>query len=106
MLYRIHCASCHGSDARGGGPVAEMLTVPPPDLSRLRDPEEKGFPAERVRRAIDGRSQIAAHGKREMPVWGLSFQVAGLDRNQEPEVAERLDRLVDYLRSIQRADSP
>src|SRR5690625_6298082 len=27
------CASCHGEDGRGGGPVAEFLTIPVPDLT-------------------------------------------------------------------------
>jgi mono/diheme cytochrome c family protein len=27
QLYREHCASCHGSDGRGGGPVASSLNT-------------------------------------------------------------------------------
>jgi len=42
-LYRTHCASCHGTDARGGGPQAWLYSTPPPDLRiqalRLRDPD-------------------------------------------------------------------
>ena len=35
ILYGNLCASCHGVDARGGGPVAEALSVAMPDLTRL-----------------------------------------------------------------------
>lgn len=27
-LYRLHCASCHGAEGRGDGPMASGLTVP------------------------------------------------------------------------------
>jgi len=42
-LYRTHCASCHGIDARGEGPEAWLYSTAPPDLRiqslRLRDPD-------------------------------------------------------------------
>ncbi len=31
-LYELYCTLCHGSDAKGGGPVAAKF-VPPPDLT-------------------------------------------------------------------------
>jgi putative copper resistance protein D len=33
LLYRRHCASCHGADGRGDGPAAGALAVRPPDLA-------------------------------------------------------------------------
>ncbi len=32
-LYQIYCAVCHGSGAKGDGPAAAKLSVPPPDLT-------------------------------------------------------------------------
>ena len=34
-LYKQFCAACHGSDAKGHGPVASSLKVAPPDLTTL-----------------------------------------------------------------------
>jgi mono/diheme cytochrome c family protein len=99
LLFRIHCASCHGAAAAGNGPLAEDLRRPPSDLTRLND--GGAFPAKRVRRAIDGRDEVTGHGSREMPIWGLSFQQGGRDADQEEEVRSRVLDLVEFLRSIQ-----
>jgi mono/diheme cytochrome c family protein len=32
-LYRIYCATCHGAEGRGDGPMAELLGVPVRDLA-------------------------------------------------------------------------
>jgi mono/diheme cytochrome c family protein len=102
FLYRMHCAACHGSEGRGDGPVARELRTSPSDLTVLRD-EAGTFPAERARRFIDGREFLGGHGSREMPIWGLTFQQRSRPGEQEGEVAGRIDDLVQYLRSIQRA---
>jgi mono/diheme cytochrome c family protein len=104
LLFQIHCASCHGLDARGGGPVAGQLRVPPADLTDLLaggGSDTLEFPAERLRSVIDGRDDVRAHGSREMPVWGLTFQEAGRDANQEEVVLEKIEDLVEYLRTLQ-----
>ena len=101
LLYRIHCANCHGDDGEGDGPMAEVLTEHPPDLTRLPRTAEDGFPADEVRAAIDGREAIPSHGRQEMPVWGLTFQERGRDTDQEAEVRGRIDDLLAFLRSIQ-----
>lgn len=31
-LFRINCAGCHGTNARGNGPIAEFINAPVPDL--------------------------------------------------------------------------
>ena len=33
--FMISCSSCHGTSAKGDGPVAEVLTVKPADLTRI-----------------------------------------------------------------------
>lgn len=69
-LYATYCASCHGPTGRGDGPVAPALTTPPPDLTQLWRHFGSPLAADEVAMAIDGRRDVAAHGPREMPVWG------------------------------------
>lgn len=101
-LYRMHCASCHGMEGRGDGPVAPHMKVPVPDLTRIAARHGGQFPREEIARVIDGLSPFAAHGTRNMPVWGYEFFDPRLeDRKAEAEVNERVDRLVEYLATIQ-----
>jgi|ERR1700680_3085670 len=101
-LYQVHCASCHGESGRGDGPVARDLKVAPADLTRLAAHNQGAFPREHVYEAIDGRLAVRAHGTSRMPVWGLTFQALGSDRDQERDVREWILDLVAYLESIQR----
>jgi mono/diheme cytochrome c family protein len=101
-LFRLNCASCHGVDGYGDGPVAKSLTVPVPDLTRIAARRGGRFPREEIARIIDGLSPFAAHGSREMPVWGYEFFDPRLDDEAASALAnERVSRLVDYLASIQ-----
>jgi mono/diheme cytochrome c family protein len=97
-LYRTHCASCHGADGRGGGPIASQLKREPPDLTRFQMINGGAFPAARLRRIIDGR-EVAAHGDRTMPVWGDVFRHAP-DGGRDAATA-RVDALLEFIRSIQ-----
>jgi mono/diheme cytochrome c family protein len=101
-LYRRHCAACHGLDARGGGPVTSSLRVAPPDLTTLARRSGGEFRESQVMAVIDGRYEVAAHGPREMPVWGVVFTEEKVGRPTgvyEAIVDSRA--LADYLRSIQ-----
>ncbi len=98
-LYKRFCSSCHGARGEGDGPVAPALRVMVPDPTRLAERRRGEFPAEAVRRIVDGREVRAAHGARRMPVWGQEFRAAGSPGAEADALAERL---VDYLRSIQR----
>jgi mono/diheme cytochrome c family protein len=102
-LYARLCASCHGQDGTGSGPVASALTVRVPDLTRLAWRDGGDYPREDVRRAIDGRLEYRAHGSREMPVWGIRFiDLSRSDRDAERARADAMiEKLVDYLESIQ-----
>ncbi len=71
--YMSLCASCHGVAGRGDGPVAATLTVAPTDLTRLSQKNNGLFPFARTYEIIDGRGAVAAHGTRDMPVWGDVF---------------------------------
>lgn len=96
-LYTTHCASCHGSGARGDGPVAESLRVRPADLTQLAAKNGAVFPREKARRIVDGRD-VGAHGNFEMPVWGDAFRRRGLSDEQ---AKARIEAIVGYLESIQ-----
>ena len=98
----MHCASCHGMEGRGDGPVAPLMKVPVPDLTRIAARRGGRFPREEIARVIDGLSPFAAHGTRNMPVWGYEFFDPRLeDREAEAAVNERVDHLVEYIASIQ-----
>ena len=108
LLFQIHCASCHGLDARGSGPVAEHLRVAPANLCNLLERNEAGdlvLPADRLRKVISGREDVRGHGSREMPVWGLTFRDSGRAEDQGEVVAEKIDDLVEYLGTLQPSGS-
>lgn len=71
--YDASCAVCHGAKGKGDGPMRAQLVKPVPDLSTLSKRNNGVFPFSRVYDIIDGRAQLAAHGTREMPVWGRIF---------------------------------
>jgi len=99
-LFRSYCASCHGADAKGDGPLAGNLRVAPSDLTRLANRNHGKFDAEKVRRAIDGRGPKEIHGGSDMPVWGDAFKRAG-EGFSEAKVKERIDALVEHLSTLQ-----
>lgn len=106
-LFQRYCAACHGTDARGTGPVARTMSKVVPDLTRLAEFAGGRFPAAGVRDVIDGRSAVVAHGTRQMPVWGYEFWVEeGADVVAERTTREIINRLVVYLESIQASDEP
>jgi mono/diheme cytochrome c family protein len=97
-----YCASCHGVDAHGKGPVAETLRTPPADLTQIKKRHQGTFPAGEIAAFIDGRTVVSAHGTREMPVWGRILGEKIAEGTTEDEVARgRIDALVAYLMTIQ-----
>ena len=99
-LYNYYCASCHGRDGKGGGPVAAALTVLPPDLTTLAARHGGAFPREFVESFVVGNRDplVPAHGSKDMPVWGPIF--LALDPN--PAVNKvRIDNIVSYIASMQ-----
>ena len=99
QAFRTYCASCHGTSARGNGPMADQLRHAPPDLTKFSARNGGVFPSVRLTRIIDGRD-VAAHGDREMPVWGDAFKSTqgGYSRQQ---VDDRIAAVVRYLQGIQ-----
>jgi mono/diheme cytochrome c family protein len=101
--YTRYCASCHGVSGLGDGPVSPALKRTPSDLTRIAARRGGRFPDAEVARFIDGRFELAAHGSREMPIWGERFA----DSVPETDLAESVTRgkiavLIEYLKSIQQ----
>jgi mono/diheme cytochrome c family protein len=71
--YAAHCAVCHGTNARGDGPMASLLTIPPADLTGLSARNGGVFPMDRAIRRIDGTEDMAVHGG-PMPLFGALLQ--------------------------------
>ncbi len=103
-LFRRHCAACHGTLADGRGPLAADLRTPPANLRRLAQRNGGKFDEAAVMEAIDGRRAIAAHGPRDMPVWGAVFE-SELEAKGEARphytTLLRARLLTDYLRTLQ-----
>ena len=72
-LYLTYCATCHGLDAKGSGPMSGALILQPPDLTLLTEKYAGAFPIERVATRIDGRDPLVSHGS-PMPVYGDYFE--------------------------------
>ena len=88
--YLSSCAPCHGADGKGNGFLSTALKTPPADLTTLTRRNDGIFPIAAVSEIIDGRTLIAAHGNREMPIWGFDVMVRS-----------RISVIVDYLNRIQ-----
>ena len=97
-LYRSYCATCHGASGEGDGPLAEVLTVAPGNLTLISARNNGEFPVERTRKIIDGREKVRGHGTADMPAWGDAFQAVS---DSDEDVAKKIDQLVHYLLSIQ-----
>jgi len=115
-LYARYCASCHGVGGHGDGPLVRVLTVKPADLTRLGEKYGRTLPSESIAAFIDGRSNVKAHGPREMPVWGKRLyrgkpgQAPAPDTpsGQLREEARRgaIELIIAYLQTIQQPAEP
>ena len=99
QMFNSYCASCHGLDGKGDGPVRNALKVRPSDLTTLAQKNGGGFPDMRVTNVILGRTDFTSHGSREMPVWGPLFsQISG---GSQAVVHQRVTNLTLYIKSLQ-----
>ena len=99
--YVAYCMDCHGPEGKGDGPVAELLAIPPPDLTLLSQKHNGAFPAKAVYDQIDGRGDVRSHGTREMPVWGNIWSEENGTPRPAEEAEQMINEVVEYLRSIQ-----
>jgi mono/diheme cytochrome c family protein len=106
-LYLRYCASCHGRDGRGDGPVAPSLGEKPIDLTSIAAHHGGEFPFLAVCEAIDGTRTIRAHGVSEMPIWGEVFQSDPASPLEQQILAGgRVIAIARYLRSMQSPTRP
>ncbi len=103
MLFARHCAACHGTAGEGDGPLAGSLRRTPSDLTTIARRGGGRFDEAAVMATIDGRSAVAEHGPRDMPVWGVVFE----DRYRSERYGSLTTlyhgrALTDYIRSIQQ----
>lgn len=100
--FQQYCASCHGEEADGRGPMAGDLQVPPADLRLLGQRYGMPLPRPKLVAFIDGRTHVRGHGSRAMPVWGkrLHEQSRG-DQAHEGHVRGSILVIVDYLETLQ-----
>ena len=97
-LFKEYCAVCHGADAKGSGPAADALKQRPVDLTQLARKNNGTFPELHVMNFIKGDDVVAAHGSRDMPVWGQIF--GSMSANQDL-VQVRVYNLLKYIEDIQ-----
>lgn len=98
-MYTSYCAVCHGTDGKGGGPAASALKTPPVDLTMLSKNTGGEFPALKLTSVLRGTSDLAAHGSKEMPVWGPLFR--SMSAGHEGEVQQRVANLSHYVEFLQ-----
>jgi mono/diheme cytochrome c family protein len=120
--YLSNCASCHGTEGKGNGPLSAKLKVKPADLTTFAKKNKGVFPVSAVYEAIDGRRATESHGVSEMPIWGCRHTPppisktgkrkvyrrsdgyeAHLDLSCDAEdvIANRILSIIEYLRRIQ-----
>ena len=98
-LFLAHCAACHGPMGEGDGPVAATMAIAVPSLRTLAMRNGGVLHEDAIAAYIDGREPRAAHGRRQMPVWGDTFLVA--ERGEEDVVAARIKILVWFIAELQ-----
>jgi mono/diheme cytochrome c family protein len=98
-MFKAYCAVCHGTGGKGDGPAANALKKRPADLTQLARKNNGTFPDVHVMNFITGQDVVAAHGSRDMPVWGDLFR--SLSPNDQEVVKLRLNNVADYVKSLQ-----
>ena len=105
--YMVACAGCHGESGLGDGPLAGLLQIETPGLTRLAAENVGEFPHADVIATIEGRDGLRAHGG-PMPIWGERYAQAALasgaaEGTMTPDMMARarILSLTLYLISIQ-----
>lgn len=105
LLFAENCVACHGADAKGGGPAAAGLDVPPPDLTMIAERNGGVFSRNQVASIIDGLDR-GAHFSAAMPEFGAidlgPLVMTDEDGSPVPIPADLL-ALTEYLEAIQRS---
>ncbi|MEO9824345.1 MAG: cytochrome c [Paracoccaceae bacterium] len=103
-IFQFHCATCHGLEATGNGPMAGALLVQPTNLTQLTAKNDGDFPITRVIMRIDGRDPLVSHGS-SMPIFGTFFEgydVALRTETGQPIMTSKpIVDLMAYLETLQ-----
>lgn len=106
--YEQNCAVCHGASGKGETAFGDLLKSRVPDLTTISKRNGGVFPFERIYETIDGRLAVAAHGTREMPIWGKEYgdewpdyYLRQKEYNRSAFVRSRILALVDYIYRFQ-----
>ena len=83
--------------------MAEVLKIPPADLTKISVRAGGTFPAARVVEIIRYGGNVAAHGTAVMPVWGKVFSEEGGGGERGGAFSRRaVVELKRYLETIQK----
>ena len=94
LAYLRTCASCHGDDGRGRGPVSVRFRQKPADLTTLAQRNGGIYSAAAIYEAIDGRKAAGAHTNSRMPIWGCRHGTSARRTSKADKINE-LDSLLD-----------
>lgn len=102
QLFGDYCAACHGASGKGDGDMADVITIPSPNLTLLSKNNDGIFPMLRVIHTIDGRTGVRAHAS-VMPLFGKTLSVDTSDLGYAGILTTRgqILSLAMYLESIQ-----
>lgn len=99
-MFSTYCAVCHGQDAKGDGPAASALKKQPANLTQLAKKNGGTYPAAKVSQMIGGDDVVAAHGSRDMPIWGKIFR--NMEASPNASITKlRIHNLTEYIASLQ-----
>lgn len=106
--FKWHCSPCHGSDGKGQAISEAFQTDQAPDLTTLAVRNGGTFPEELVKNIIAGSTDRKWHEGSSMPAWGLYYSLeevvgssTGLEEWRDEYVAEMIEAVSDYIRSLQ-----
>ena len=97
-MFTQYCAVCHGPEGKGTGPAAPALKVRPADLSQLAKNNGGKYPELKVVNFVMGDEVVAAHGSRDMPIWGDVFRSM---HNDDATLKLRAHNLSTYVQTLQ-----
>jgi len=99
-MYASYCAVCHGANATGNGPAQSALKIQATDLTTLAQKNGGKYPGLHVSSVLRGDAELAAHGSKDMPVWGPLFR--NMSQGHDAEVQQRIANINAYIESLQK----
>ena len=102
QMYMDYCAPCHGKDGLGNGPAASAMKATPTNLTLLAKNNGGKYPAAHISAVLTFGASSAAHGSKDMPMWGNLFQSLDWSSGgKQVEAQQRINSLNSYLQTLQ-----